>query len=131
NPFNGLPANFIFKGPTSRITAIDMNTGEHLWVIPSGESRQEEQDAIRNHPLLQGLNVETNRGSGGAAMMVTPTLLISAGVTADNTPHLFAIDKLTGRRVGQVEIPEASRYGMSGWMLDGKQYVLVQTGSGY
>jgi glucose dehydrogenase len=132
NPFAGLPANIIFKGPVGRITAIDMNTGEHLWVIPHGDAPQAEQDAIRNHPLFQGLDINPNRGRGGGlGMIVTPTLLIASGVTADNTPHIFAIDKATGQRVGQVEIPAASSYGMSGWVHEGRQHILVQIGSGY
>ena len=32
---DGLP---MFKPPYNRITAIDMNTGEHLWFIPVGET---------------------------------------------------------------------------------------------
>ena len=126
---DGLP---IWKGPLGRITAIDMNTGEHLWMIPNGDASQEEQDLIRNHPLLQGVEgVEVNRGrAGGTAMVVTPTMLIAGGRTADDTPHLFAIDKQTGERLGAVEIPGVTRYGMSSWMHKGKQYVIVQLRDG-
>src|SRR5690606_20145536 len=46
----GLP---IFKPPYSRITAIDMNTGEHLWWIPNGQT----PERIRNHPALAGVDV--------------------------------------------------------------------------
>ncbi|MDR0788334.1 MAG: PQQ-binding-like beta-propeller repeat protein [Gemmatimonadota bacterium] len=132
NPFQGLPDNILFKGPVGRITAIDLNTGEALWVIPSGEATQAEQNAIRNHPLFQGVNIEPNRGrGGGVGMIATPTLLITTGLLADNTPVLFAIDKATGRRVGQIPIPAASSYGMSSWELDGKQHILVQLPNGY
>jgi hypothetical protein len=51
-------------------------------------------------------------------------------MTADNTPHIFAIDKNTGQRVGQVEIPATSMYGMSGFVHEGRQYVLVQQSTG-
>ena len=50
---DGLP---IWKGPVGRITAIDVNTGEHLWVAPNGDAPQAQQDRIRNHPLVQGLD---------------------------------------------------------------------------
>ena len=125
----GLP---IWKGPLGRITAIDMNTGEHLWVIPNGDASQEEQDMIRNHPLLQGVdNVEINRGrAGGTAMVVTPTMLVAGGRTADSTPQIFAIDKQTGERLGAVEIPGVTRYGMSSWMHEEKQYIIVQLQGG-
>ena len=126
---DGLP---IWKGPVGRITAIDMNTGEHLWVTPNGDAPQAQQDRISNHPLVQGLDgVEVNRGRGGtAAMMVTPTMLLAGGQTADNTPHLFAIDKRTGERLGAVEIPGQTRYGMSSWMHEGRQFIIVQLQNG-
>ena len=109
-----------------------MNTGEHLWVIPNGDAPQEQQDMIRNHPLLQGVEgVEVNRGRGGqAAMVVTPTLLLASGQTSDGTPQLFAIDKQTGKRVGAVSLPSISRYGMSSWAHEGKQYVIIQLQDG-
>jgi len=126
---DGLP---IWKGPLARITAIDMNTGEHLWVIPNGDAPQEEQDLIRNHPLLQGVEgVEVNRGRArGNAMVVTPTMLMAGGRSSDSTPQLYAIDKQTGERLGSVEIPGMTEYGMSSWMHEGKQYVIVQLQDG-
>ena len=126
---NGLP---IWKGPAGRITAIDMNTGEHLWMIPNGDAPQQQQDAIRNHPLLQGVEgVEANRGRGGHSTMVaSPTLLFASGQTADGTWSLFAIDKETGERVGTVDIPGSTRYGMSSWMHEGKQYIIIQLNDG-
>ena len=124
----------LFKGPVGRISAIDMNTGEYLWVIPHGDAPQAQQDAIRNHPLLQGVpNIDAiaNRGrQGHSAMVVSPNLLFASGVTADNGPKLFAIDKRTGRRVGAVEIPGPSSYGMSSWEHNGHQVILVQLGDG-
>ena len=109
-----------------------MNTGEHMWTVPHGDASQTDQDAIRNHPLLAGVpNVETNRGRRGhAAMTASPTLLFATGQVSDGTPHLFAIDKRTGQRVGQVEIPGLSRYGMSSWVHEGRQYILVQLNDG-
>ncbi|MEE2669482.1 MAG: PQQ-binding-like beta-propeller repeat protein [Gemmatimonadota bacterium] len=122
----------IWKGPVGRITAIDLNTGEHIWMIPNGDAPQAQQDMIRNHPLLQGVdNVPTNRGRGGhAAMVVTPTLLLASGQTADDTWSLFAIDKQTGERLGAVEIPGPTRYGMSSWVHEGRQYVIIQLSNG-
>jgi glucose dehydrogenase len=126
---DGLP---IWKGPDGRIVAIDMNTGEHLWTIPNGDAPQAAQDAIRNHPLLQGVqNVMVNRGrSGHSAMTVTPSLLLSTGQLADNTRVLFAIDKKTGQRLGAVPTPPAGSYGMSSWVHEGKQYIILQLNDG-
>jgi quinoprotein glucose dehydrogenase len=125
----GLP---IWKGPAGRITAIDLNTGEHLWMIPHGDASQAEQDRIRNNPLLQGVDgVMVNRGRGGHSTMVaSPTLLFATGQTADGAWKLFAIDKQTGERVGAVDIPGSSRYGMSSWTHEGKQYIIIQLNDG-
>ncbi|MEC9242002.1 MAG: hypothetical protein VYA48_05035, partial [Gemmatimonadota bacterium] len=122
----------IWKGPAGRISAIDMNTGEYLWVIPNGDASEAEQERLRNHPLLQGLDPAlTNPGRGGhSAMVVTPTLLLASGQTADGTQNLFAIDKLTGERVGMVPLPGGTRYGMSSWAHEGRQYVMIQLNSG-
>jgi quinoprotein glucose dehydrogenase len=122
----------IWKGPEGRIVAIDLNTGEHIWTIPNGDAPQEDQDFIRNHPLLQGVpNVMVNRGRGGhSAMVVTPNLLLASGVDANDQPMLFAIDKQTGERVGAVEIPGQTRYGMSSWTHNGHQYVIIQLQDG-
>ena len=122
----------IWKGPIGRITAIDMNTGEHLWVIPNGDAPEQQQEALRNHPLLQGVpNAPTNPGRGGHSVMtVTPNVLLASGQTSDDTWHLFAIDKRTGERVGAIEIPGPTRYGLSSWVHDGEQYVIVQLNDG-
>ena len=63
-------------------------------------------------------------------MLVPPTMLVAGGQTADDTPHLFAIDKRTGERLGAVEIPGLTRYGMSSWEHDGHQVILVQLSGG-
>ena len=42
----GLP---LLKPPYSRMTAIDMNTGEHAWMVPAGDGER-----IRNHAAAEG-----------------------------------------------------------------------------
>ncbi len=127
---DGLP---IWKGPQGRITAIDMNTGEHLWVIPNGDAPTAMQEAIRTHPLLEGVEgVMTNRGRGGhSAMLTTASLLMATGQTSEGTPRLFAIDKATGERIGQVVTPDLGRYGIMTYMHEGKQYVVLARMGGY
>ncbi|MBL4820842.1 MAG: PQQ-binding-like beta-propeller repeat protein [Gammaproteobacteria bacterium] len=118
----GIP---LWKPPYSRITAVDMNTGEHLWMIPAGET----PDRFKNLPELAGVDIgNTGSGSGGP-MVVTPTLLIYGNPAADGTPYLFALDKATGKEVGRIKAPAQSRYGMSSWVHEGKQYLILQTGS--
>ena len=63
-------------------------------------------------------------------MVATLTLLLASGQTSDGTPHLFAIDKRTGERVGSVVWPGGTRYGMSSWVHEGRQYVVIQLNDG-
>ena len=118
----GLP---LWKPPYSRITAIDLNTGEHLWMIPVGET----PDRIKNNPALAGIDIG-NTGTGAMApMMVTPSMLVYAGEVSDGTPHLFAIEKTTGRELARVPVSASSRYGMMSYVHKGEQYIILQTGS--
>jgi glucose dehydrogenase len=118
----GLP---LWKPPYSRITAIDLNTGDHLWMIPVGET----PDRIKNNPALAGIDVG-NTGTGAMApMMVTPSMLVYASETSNGTPTLFAVDKATGRQLAKVTVPATSRYGMMSFVHDGEQYIVLQTGS--
>lgn len=130
DPLAGIPD--VFKGPIGRITAIDMNTGEHLWMIPHGDMDAKAQDAFRNNPLLKGVTVDTNWGRRGhAAMAATSTLLFATGQAADGQPHLFAIDKKTGKRVGAVPTVRMGTYGLMTYLHQGKQYVVIPMNGGY
>jgi glucose dehydrogenase len=130
DPLEGIPD--LFKGPVGRIVAIDMNTGEHLWMIPHGDMSAKQQEAFRNNPLVKGMNIDTNWGRRGhAAMMATSSLLFATGTTADDRPHLFAIDKKTGKRVGQVPTQRIGQYGLMTYMHQGKQYVVLPRNGGY
>jgi len=121
----------MWKGPDASIVAYDMNSGEIVWRRPTGEAPREEQERIRNHPMLQGVDdVMVNRGRDMAAQVATPNMLIHTGRDQDNQPMLFALDKRTGEEIGRVEIPGPSRYGISSWVYEGHQYVLVQLNDG-
>ncbi len=118
---DGLP---IFKPPYSSIVAIDMNTGEHLWSVPNGDT----PDQIKNHPALTGLDIPNTGRRSHAILLTTSTLLITAE-GGNGAPLLHAIDKATGERVGTVEMPAQGRYGMMGYLHDGQQYIVVQISS--
>jgi glucose dehydrogenase len=131
DPLAGIPD--IFKGPTGRLVAIDMNTGEHMWMVPHGDSPTTQQEAMRANPLLKGVkNLDTNWGRRGhAALAATPTLLLATGQTADNRPHLFAIDKKTGKRLAAVATPRLGAYGLMTYVHQGKQYIVMPVNGGY
>ena len=118
---SGLP---YVKPPYSTVTAYDMNTGEIAFRIPAGET----PDRVRNSPALEGIDVG-DTGSGRAPSMVaTANLLIYASIDHDGSPLLYAVDKQTGEEYGRIEIPGEVRYGMSSWMHDGHQYIMLQAG---
>ena len=119
---DGIP---MFKPPYSHITAIDMNTGDHLWQLPIGET----PDRVTNHPDLQGMEIPATGTGRNAAMSVTKTVFMYTSHAGDGTPMLFFVDKVTGEPIGSVEIPDAVNYGMSTYVHDGTQYVMLQTGS--
>ena len=117
----GLP---IVKPPYTRITAINMHTGEHLWHIPNGDT----PDRIKNHRALQGVDLPNTGVTSLPNTMVTGSLLIHAEGSAGK-PVLHAIDKQTGERLGTVELPATGEYGMMTYQHEGRQYIVAQVAS--
>ena len=115
-----------FKPPYSRMTAIDMNTGEHIWMTPTGNG-----DRLRNNPLLKTLNLPPLGGDSTAAgPLLTKTLLIyplSAGGT-ENGPRLVAYDKATGKEVASADIPGIAIGTPMTYKLGDKQYIALTVG---
>ena len=56
-------------------------------------------------------------------------MLIYSDQASDGTQRLYGIDKATGDIIGNIEVPAQSRYGMSSWIHEGRQYIMLQTGS--
>ena len=120
----GLP---IHKPPYSKITATNMNTGDHVWETTVGTA----SDRIMNHPALRGLDLDAEEigGQGRAVMMVTKSLLF-ATEGMQGPAVLNAHDKATGEKLGSVELPATGQYGMMTYMHEGRQFVIVQVGQG-
>jgi quinoprotein glucose dehydrogenase len=116
----GLP---LFKPPYGRITAIDMNTGEHLWWIPNGETPA----AIRDHPALEDVDVGNTGEDAHATAMVTKSLLMY-GRGRGAEPIFHAVDKRTGEEIGRVEIPAPTYTAPMTYMHEGKQYIVLSIG---
>jgi len=49
---------------------------------------------------------------------------------SDGMPYLYAVNKSSGVRLGQIQLPAGGRYGMMTYMHQGRQHVLVQTRGG-
>ncbi len=122
----GLP---IIKPPWGRITAIDLNRGEQVWMVANG-------DGPRNHRLLKGLDLPPLGIPGRPTPLVTKTLLFIGegsdaiyGVTAGMLGKKFrAYDKATGQVLGEIELPAGTTGGPMTYLFNGKQYIVVAIG---
>lgn len=139
-PWVGMPAPMetldgvpLWKPPYGRITAIDLNTGEHRWMVPMGDF---------DHPRLKPLGLpRLGRPTRGHALL-TRTLLIvgqegttqraegasAAPTWAVHDPTLRAYDKGMGKIVGEVTLPRNAMAAPMTYMLDGQQFIVVATG---
>ncbi len=117
-PFlDGLP---LIKPPWGRITAIDMNKGEHVFQIPNGPTPK----AVAEHPALQGLDIPPTGRATRPVVLVTKTLLFSAEGWG-GTAALRAHDKATGEVLADIPLPGAVGGLPMTYMLDGKQFVVM------
>jgi quinoprotein glucose dehydrogenase len=116
----GLP---LFKPPYTRMTAIDMKTGTHTWMVPTGNG-----DRTRNIPLLKPLNLPPVGGDGTTSgPLLTRTLLIhalTAGGSNDG-PRLVAYDKSTGKVLASVDLPGSAISTPMTYAIAGKQYIAI------
>ena len=125
----GIP---ILKPPWGRITAIDLNKGEILWQIPHGETA----DNIRNHRLLEGVDVPRTGRTGRVGTLITKTLVIAGdGGTFTNDEGvsgamLRAYDKMTGAELGAVYMPARQSGSPMTYTHDGQQYIVVAVSGG-
>ena len=115
----------IVKPPWGRITAIDLTTGEHAWMIANGDTPSHVAEALGLDPADLPRTGKASR----AGLMVTRTLLF-AGESMSGDPILRAHDKATGEIIAELELPNAQGGLPMSYMHEGKQYVLVAVGGG-
>jgi quinoprotein glucose dehydrogenase len=120
----GLP---LVKPPYGRITAINMNTGDHVWMKPIGNT----PDAIKNHPMLKGVDIPKTGRGGRLGIMVTKTLLWAGErgpleTAGGQTGSWFrSYDKATGEIVSEILLPANTTGVPMTYMLNNKQYIVV------
>ncbi len=119
----GLPIN---KPPYGVISAINLDRGELVWQVPHGDT----PDAIRNHPLLKGLNIPRTGQQTSVGTIVTKDLVIAGEPTISTAGHargalLRAYDKRTGKDAGTVLMEAPQTGSLMTYMWRGKQYIVV------
>ena len=113
----GLPP---VKPPWGRITAIDMNTGEHAWQVPNGPTPRE----VAENPALEGVELPPTGRATRSPTLVTKTLLFSAEGWG-GAPALRAHDKATGEVLAEIPLPGAVGNVPMSYAIDGKQYIAL------
>ena len=118
----GLP---LAKPPWGRVTAIDLNTGEHLWMTPNGHGP-------RAHPALAGLDLPMLGGGRGAPLLTRTLLFVTQrrGRGEQNSPRINVFDKQTGELLGRLPLPDTAHGNPITYMVGGRQYLVVALGGG-
>jgi len=133
----GLP---LFKPPYGRITAINMNTGEHEWMVPNGWGPVD-------NPAIAHLDLGKLGVPGRPSPLLTKSLLfIGEGMTnqrrggrippdmpieiATNSggPWFRAYDKSSGEVVWEIEMEAGTTNPPVSYVYNGRQYLLVAIG---
>jgi quinoprotein glucose dehydrogenase len=128
----GLDGLAIVKPPYGVIAAISLNTGKLLFQVPHGDT----PDAVRNHPLLRGLNIPKTGQGGSVGILVTKTLVAAGDPLLTAPPGrargamLRAYDKQTGAEVGAVLMPAQISGSPMTYSVDGRQYIIVAVSGG-
>ena len=124
---HGLP---LTKPPYGRITAINMNSGETMWVVPNG-------DGPKDNPLLKDLHLGQLGIQGRAALLITKSLIFAGegsdaiymGEETKGYGNAFrAYDKSTGKVLATLELPVGCTGAPITYSVNGKQFVLVAIG---
>jgi quinoprotein glucose dehydrogenase len=119
----GLP---LMKPPYGRITAIDLNTGAHVWMKANGPGMYDD-------PAMKPYFSGWVGHNGRTGPLVTKTLLF-----VGEGPHeprygkrvLRAWDKATGDVVAEIALPGATLGPPMTYMADGRQFIVCGMGIG-
>jgi len=125
----GLP---LVKPPWGRITAIDLNSGEHVWMVPNGSA----PDYVKEHPLMKGIDLSKAGRPSRAPLIVTKTLIFSAdgsnlfNPVAGGGGNMFrALDKKTGATIHEMQLPAMTTGIPMTYMVEGRQFIVVAVGA--
>jgi quinoprotein glucose dehydrogenase len=122
----------LFKAPYGRVTAIDLNTGEHAWMVPNGDP----PEYLKAVPALKGVDISKFGNPERAPLLVTKTLLFSGdgggrfgAPKGGGGPMMRALNKRTGAKIWEMKLPANETGIPMTYMLNGRQYIAVAIGA--
>lgn len=118
----------IVKPPYGRITAIDMNSGDHVWMMANADT----PERVQNHPALEGIDIPRTGVPTRAGLVLTKTLLFAGegGGGPGASPIFRAYDKQTGEIVAEIDLPNVQTGQPMTYEHDGKQYIAMFVSGG-
>jgi quinoprotein glucose dehydrogenase len=124
---DGLP---LIKPPWGRITAINLNSGEHVWTIPNTDT----PDWASTNPALAGIRLPRTGSFDQVGLLITKTLLFGgegSGLyrAGGGGNKFFAYDKATGAIVHELTLPANQSGVPMSYEIDGHQYIVVAVGA--
>lgn len=121
----------LIKPPYGRITAIDLNTGDHKWMVPNADT----PDWVKDIPALKGIDIPRTGLPDRVGMLVTKTLLFAGegsglyGSDGGGGNKFRSYDKATGEIISEIELP-ANQSGIPmTYSINGKQYIVIAIGA--
>jgi quinoprotein glucose dehydrogenase len=123
----GLP---LIKPPWGRITAIDLMSGNHQFMIPNSDTPPE----IANNPALQGEELPRTGKPTRAGILVTSSLLFAgegfSNFGWNSNPVFRAHDKQTGTILAEIPLPAAQVGPPSSYRVNGRQFIVMTVADG-
>lgn len=134
----GLP---LFKPPFSTMTAIDMNTGEHLWQIPAGKGPVDHPEIAHLKLGRVGVPRQSHFTLTDKVLFVAPegtysvlglstrgNALIAQASEEEAEPYLYAHNAKTGELISEVKLPGGVFGAPMSYSAKGKHYVVLPVG---
>ena len=115
----------VVKPPWGRITAIDLTSGQHKWMVANGDT----PEYIRDNPALSDIHLPRTGKHTRAGILVTDTLLF-AGEGFGGDPVFRAHDKLTGEIIAEIELPATQAGPPSTYMINANQFIVMTVSDG-
>ena len=114
--------------PTANKAAINLNTGEQVWMIPHGDGPRQKVSE------LVGKDVGPLGAGGGGGPLLTKTLLFvgqgaggRGGRAGGGANLLRAFDKASGKVIAEIELPAQPSGTPMTYLAGGKQFLVIAT----